>query len=125
MHPALPALIPCLWQLGFSSWCWEVPLSPKYVGILPLWQRASSDAERIFDQKIHKSRALRLPLWDTRMTGIKISALKSHPELAGCICFGRCQLGYTSTAGMSLSEGDAQIYFQVVCTRLCLDVFGF
>lgn len=59
------------------------------------------------------------------MTGTQISTLQSCPELTGCICFGRRQLGYTSTAGMSLSEGDAQIYFQVVCTRLCLDVFGF
>lgn len=59
------------------------------------------------------------------MTGIKISTLKSCPELSGGICFGCRQRGYTSTAGMSLSEGDAQIYFQVVYTRLCLDVFGF
>lgn len=74
---------------------------------------------------IQKSRELRLLLRDTWMTGIKIPTLKSHPELSGCIWLGRRQLGYTSTAGMSLSEGDAQIYFQVVCTRLCLDVFGF
>lgn len=96
-----------------------------YVGILPLWQRAGNGAGKVFDEKIHKSRELWLPLWDTVMTGIKIPALKSHPELSGCIYFGRCQLSYISAAGMSLSEGDAQIYFQVVCTRLCLDVFGF
>lgn len=56
---------------------------------------------------------------------VSISALKSCPDLSECICFGHRQLGYANMAGMSLWEGDAQIYFQAVHTRLCLDVFGF
>lgn len=62
---------------------------------------------------------------NTRATGTRTPTLGSRPELSGCVCSGCRQLGYASTAGTSLSEGDAQIYFQVVRTRLCLDVFGF
>lgn len=79
--------------------------------------------EEAFDGEIHSSREPPLPPWEHASD--RYQDLGSRPELSGCVCSGCRQLGYTSTAGMSLSEGDAQICFQVVCTRLCLDVFGF